>query len=419
MASSCSPDNIPVNCGPPSSRTGARVPEKARGGAERLSLPSFPPPAAAYVHIPFCASRCSYCDFNTYADILPLAPDYAAAVCAQIRACAGQGGGPLITVYFGGGTPSLLPADLLTAILRELRQTFALAADAEVSFEANPESAEPAKLRALRETGFNRISLGMQSLEDGELLALGRIHNSAQALHAVADARDAGFANLSLDLMFGLPGQTPESLQRTLARALEVSPEHISAYCLSIEPGTPFARLAAGGHLVLPAEDTQADMFALVHRTLTDAGYEHYEISNFAWPGMRCRHNEVYWRNQSYYGFGAGAVAYVGGERVKWQPSPALYIQETLSGGGPSAVERERLSAPELLGETVMLALRTADGLDLAAASQRFGADLRHLYASQIRRFASAGLLEVRNGCLRLTPEGVPVANEVLGEFLL
>ncbi len=375
-------------------------------------------PTSTYIHIPFCAAKCGYCDFNSYAGLMPLAGRYVDALCRQIASADTELRQPLKTVFFGGGTPSILQARHLDQILTVICDTFGLAPDAEVTLEANPESATLEKLQKTREAGFNRISVGAQSFDDNMLHRIGRIHTHQKFLTALRNARRAGYGNVSFDLMFALPGQTLQDVYDTVMRAIDLDPEHISAYCLTVEEGTDFHRLFSAGALDVPGEELQAQMFLTIREALLQAGFEHYEISNYARPGRRCRHNEVYWRNEPYWGFGTGAVGYVNGRRMKWETNPARYIEQMESLGAAGEVEAEALESEELLGETAMLALRTSDGLNLTRASERFGIDAASLYAPEIRRFTAAGVLERANDTVRLTPDGLLLANEVIAEFL-
>lgn len=374
--------------------------------------------SAAYVHIPFCASKCPYCDFNSYAGISHLAARYVDALCRQIEESPPSCDGPLQTVFFGGGTPSLLPAESLVRILGALRSRFGLAENAEVTLEANPESAGPEKLVRLRQGGFNRLSMGAQDFDDDLLRVLGRAHDHHRFLQAFQDARAAGFDNISFDLMFALPGQTLDGLRRTLEAAIMLHPEHISAYCLTIEEGTAFHRMRQAGRLDLPGEEEQAEMFLLTRSLLEDAGYEHYEISNYALPGHRCRHNEVYWRNEPYRGFGPGAVEFVEGRRVMWERDPAEFIRQVEENGRAREVFSETLDAERAAGESMMLALRTADGADLEEISHRFGLDAEHLFRREIERYRASGLLEQGGSRIRLTRSGQLLADEVAAAFL-
>jgi|YNPBryantNP2012_1023418.scaffolds.fasta_scaffold03241_4 oxygen-independent coproporphyrinogen-3 oxidase len=373
---------------------------------------------SAYIHIPFCRSKCPYCDFNSHAGISHLASRYVDALCRQIEESPDAETDALRTVFFGGGTPSLLPAEQLARILETLRNRFGLADGAEVTLEANPESAGAENLEALRRAGFNRLSLGAQDFDDGALRTLGRAHDHRTFLRAFHSARAAGFENISFDLMFALPDQTLEKLARTLEAAAGLRPEHISAYCLTIEEGTEFHRMREAGTLDLPDEETQAQMFLLTRSVLEGAGYEHYEISNYALPGRRCRHNEVYWRNGPYRGFGAGAVEFTGGRRVMWEKDPVAFIRQVEETGRAREASAETLPPERAAGETVMLALRTADGVCLQEISSRFGLDAHRLFRKEIERFSRAGLLEEIDGRIRLTRSGQLLADEVASAFL-
>jgi len=278
-----------------------------------------------YLHIPFCERRCHYCDFNTYEGMTALAQPYCEALAADIRRSA-EGGlraieGGLASVYFGGGTPSLLEPGLLLGLLDQARASFGLAAGAEVTVEVNPGTAGLAALRRLRQGGFNRVSFGFQAGQDQHLEALGRIHTVAQSDQAWAHAREAGFDNMSLDLMFGLSGQTMDQWLASLGWGLSRRPEHVSFYGLTIEPGTRFHHRRSQGALPLPDDELQARMYEVGVQALADAGLEQYEISNFARDGRAAVHNRLYWRNVDTMGLGAGAWSFVGGERSSPRPT--------------------------------------------------------------------------------------------------
>ncbi|HZP83671.1 MAG TPA: radical SAM family heme chaperone HemW [Chthonomonadaceae bacterium] len=379
---------------------------------------------AIYVHIPFCAKHCAYCDFNTYVEKAQsaLVPQTVDALCRDIArtAQALAEDEPQITVptvFFGGGTPTFLSGEQLARILGTVRDNFAVAPDAEITSEANPGSSDAEKFAAMRAAGFNRLSVGVQAFDDTLLAALDRFHTAGEAERALNAARAAGFANLSLDLMFGLPKQTPELWHATLERALALQTEHLSLYALTLEPGTRFERLHKGGKLPLPDEDTELAMYETSIARLTTAGYEHYEVSNFARPGFRSRHNQVYWRNEEYLGFGPGAVSYWKGRRWKRERLPARYVQK-VNAGSDLAVESECLDADGALGETMMLGLRLRDGLPLQRVRDRFGVEPLDRFAPEIARLAARGLLVLENDTLRLTHAGLLLANDVLSAFL-
>lgn len=377
-------------------------------------------PLAIYIHIPFCAKHCAYCDFNVYVEKTQstLVPQTVEAICQDIvRSAREDGGRPISTIFFGGGTPTFLSGAQLTCILETIRDHFAVDPDAEISSEANPGSSDAEKFAAMRAAGFNRLSVGVQAFDDALLVALDRFHTAGEAERALRAARDAGFTNLNLDLMFGLPHQTPALWKATLERALALGTEHLSLYALTLEAGTRFERLYAGGKLELPDEDTELAMYERSIAILTVAGYEHYEVSNFARPGFRSRHNQVYWRNEEYLGIGPGAVSYLEGRRWKRERLPARYIQK-MHASADLAVESECLDQEGALGETMMLGLRLRDGLPLARVRERFGIDPLVHFAAQIRRLQEREVLVLENDTLRLTYTGLLIANDVLNEFL-
>lgn len=374
-----------------------------------------------YLHIPFCERRCHYCDFNTYEGMTDLAQDYCAALAQDLRASAAGGPGPvaggLRSVYFGGGTPSLLEPDLLLGLLEQARASFGLAQDAEVTVEVNPGTAQTAALERLRLGGVNRISFGFQAAQDRHLQALGRIHSAAQSDEAWHQARAAGFDNISLDLMFGLSGQTMEEWCQSLDWALERAPEHVSFYGLTIEPGTRFHHWRGQGHLPLPDDDLQADMYEAGVAAMDRAGLAQYEISNFARPGRKAMHNQMYWRNVNTLGLGAGAWSFVDGERSGRIKQPQAYIQALAQGRDPR-VERERLQGREARAEEATLALRLNEGLDLAAWQQRHGRGFDEEFGPDLDQPWRAGYLQRREGRLSLTRQGRLLSNQVFISLL-
>lgn len=378
--------------------------------------------ASLYVHAPFCRAKCRYCAFFS-APTGSAGPDLAAlsryvtALLAEMDRHAetfGRVAAP--TLFFGGGTPSLLGAEVLARIFAALRQRFDLDADAEATLEANPDSAAPELLRAARQLGVNRLSLGVQSLDDAALKALGRVHTAAQAREAFHAARDAGFANIGLDLIFGLPGQSVEAWLTTLRQALALGPEHLSCYGLTIEPGTPLA-LDAAALAALPDEDQQAEMFLRGSALLAEAGYEHYEISNFAKPGRRCGHNMACWQGRDVLGFGPAAVSTMSrrGAPVRWaNPASLAAWEELVLTGRAGLAGREELTPDIRAREGLMLGLRTADGLDMAAHAVASGQDLRSTHADLLDQLKRAGLALLEQDRLRLTCAGMLVSNSVI-----
>jgi len=321
---------------------------RREGDAERAGGPPRTSPLSLYVHIPFCVAKCGYCDFNSYAleGLLETgragadwAPRYADALLREMEArcrALGLGGRGVETLFFGGGTPSLFPPEETARVLDALKRRFDLSPEAEVTLEANPGAADAARFAALREAGVSRLSIGVQTFDDLALRRLDRAHTGEEARAAFRAAREAGFGNVSLDLMFGIPFQTLADAASDLEAALALGPEHISAYELTIEPGTAFHALHARGRLAgLPDEEAALAMWELRDRLLSRAGYERYEISNFARPGFRCRHNLNYWRRGEYLGLGAGAHSFIGGRRLWNHARPDVY--EEKAGGRPRA----------------------------------------------------------------------------------
>jgi oxygen-independent coproporphyrinogen-3 oxidase len=370
-----------------------------------------------YVHIPFCARRCGYCDFNTYAWRGSIVRETLEAICCHIESLDSEEF-VVPTIFFGGGTPSFPDPELVIRILNTIRSRFRVLPDAEVSIEANPGTGDRSRFTALRQAGFNRLSMGVQAFDDHLLKVLGRTHSASEAIRSYEAARAAGFENINLDLMFALPDQTVRQWQYTLRTAVSLQPEHLSCYALTIEPHTPFYTMYLRGQLSLPDEETDLRMYQYTIRALIRAGYEHYEISNFARPGYRCRHNMVYWRNEEYLGFGPGAVSYRNGVRWKCLSNPHRYVQ-AVRGGLSLVEEEERLEAGASLGETIMLMLRLRDGVDVKAVEDRYGVNLEQRYARQLHRLQQQRLLEVTPDRWRITPKGLPIANTICAEFLV
>jgi oxygen-independent coproporphyrinogen-3 oxidase len=369
-----------------------------------------------YVHIPFCVKRCAYCDFNTYAWRGSIVRHTLEAIRTHIESADAEGI-VVPTIFFGGGTPSFPQPEWIIGILEAIRRRFRVLPDAEISLEANPGSADRSRFAILRQAGFNRLSMGVQAFDDHLLQVLGRVHSSAEAIRSYEAARAAGFENINLDLMFALPGQTISQWKHTLRRAVSLQPEHLSCYALTIEPHTPFYTMHQQGLLQLPDEEEDLRMYQYAIRVLPRAGYEHYEISNFARPGYRCQHNMVYWRNEQYLGFGPGAVSYRHGVRWKCLSNPRRYVQ-AVSEGLSLVEEEERLDADASLGETIMLMLRLREGVDVKAVEQRYGVNLSQRYAPQLHRLQRLRLLEVTSHYWRITPKGLPIANTICAEFL-
>lgn len=368
-----------------------------------------------YLHIPFCRCKCLYCSFNSYPGLDELHHRYWRALIEEIRVCPAKR--PLTTLFIGGGTPTVFDVEYLQGLYTTCEQHFGFVEGAEVGFEANPESVDYETLRRLRESGFNRISIGVQSFDDNELKTLGRIHDVATAEKAVTDARKAGFDNLSLDLMYGLPGQTCESWRQTLQRAMALGPDHVSAYQLSIEAGTAFKTLVDRGDLTLPAEDLQLDMDEITIQSTEQDGFQHYEISNFAKPGHECRHNLNYWYNEEYLACGAGAVSYLDGVRERRVDDPRRYC-EAVEQGESVIVEREKLSDLASFKETVVMGLRLVEGISAERLKDRYGMSLEEVYGETLEFLITKGLVNYNGNRLVLTAVGSRIANLVMSELV-
>lgn len=371
---------------------------------------------ALYLHLPFCRAKCSYCDFNSYAGQDALYADYASALAREIEQA---GPAALDTVYLGGGTPSVLPFPLIARILAAVNRSFVVQPEAEITMEANPGTVDRAFLSQLRGLGINRLSLGVQSLDAEELRLLGRIHSAQDALDAFRSARQAGFDNINLDLIFGLPGQRPATWQSNLEHALALEPDHLSLYALSVESGTPLARAIGSGALAAPDPDRAADLYEAARERLESDGFAHYEISNWARDGQyACRHNLTYWRNQPYLGLGAGAHSWAGGWRRSNVALPQEYVERMQTGRSPVA-SQEAISLTLEMTETMMMGLRLVqEGVSFERFRQRFGLSLRHRYGDPLADLRAWDLIEMDEERVRLTRRGQLLGNQVFLRFL-
>ncbi len=379
--------------------------------------------ASLYLHIPFCHTRCYYCDFNTYAGMLPVREPYVRALLTEIELAgkmaqlADNTPRRSRTIFFGGGTPSLLSVQQMQRLLQACSTAFAVDADAEITLEANPGTLTQEQLVGLRAAGFNRLSMGAQSFDAGLLKALGRIHTPDEITQAVTYARAAGFTSINLDFMFGLPQQTMQQWQETLQQALELRPEHFSLYSLIIEEGTPFYDWTHEGRITPGDEDLCADMYEYADDLLQQAGYINYEISNWALPGHHSRHNLTYWQNLPYIGMGAGAYSYFGNRRFSNERDPLTYNKILKTGRIPE-VESEPVEREQEMSETAFLALRTALGLHLPTFEQRFSLPFAQFVGDRLRIVEEAGLLEHGGDWLRLSKRGRLLGNEVFFRLL-
>ncbi len=408
--------------------------------------PGTPPDAVAlYLHVPFCQTKCHYCDFNSYRGLSSLIAPFVEALGREIRLWGEAAGHPPVsTVFFGGGTPSLLSGAQIRQLLNDCRRAFALAPDAEVSLEANPGTVDTQHLATYREAGVNRLSFGVQSLHDDELTWLGRRHSAEEARRAYRLGRAAGFDNINLDFILGLPGQPLARWRATLEGALELAPEHLSCYALTVEEETPLGKAVGLGRVSVPDSDAQADMYLLAEELLAKADYEHYELSNWARAGRRCRHNLVYWRNGPYLGLGPGAHSHYRGWRFAVLKSPRQYLERLSSAVilseaknpllvrekgrppvswdprsvSPLLSEAEPISAARELSETIIMGLRLSEGVSRAAFRRRAGRDIAEAYGLQIKELEGLGLVELTPDALRLTPRGRLLGNEAFVRFL-
>lgn len=404
----------------------------ARFALENKILRAVDAPHSVYIHVPFCHHRCAYCDFNIYANQAALHEAYVQAVAEEIAATASRVGRARVpTIYFGGGTPSLLPAELIGGLLTAMRTFFEVDDAAEITLEANPATLDASSkmqnagdrvyFERLRTLGVNRLSLGVQSSHDDELHLLRRGHTFDDAVATYQAAREAGFENINLDLIYGLPDQSLARWRTTLQRVIDLKPEHISAYSLQVEDGTALFNWVRDGKVPEPQDEVVAEMYEVSQAMLAEAGFEHYEISNWARKGQsdyRSRHNLVYWRNEPYFGFGCGAHSSHAGQRYWNVLKPRDYIA-AIETRGEAVAERETIERSLEIGETMMLGLRLIDeGIDRARFADRVGVELTDVYGSVIARLVNQGLIENWPERIRLTARGRLLGNRVFAEFL-
>ncbi len=378
-----------------------------------------------YIHIPFCASKCSYCDFLSFPAKPPRQADYVQQLCAEIRASAGLAAEyEVSTVFIGGGTPSLLDPQHITRILSTLYGAYRVRKDAEITIEVNPASTLRYKFRSYLDAGINRLSIGLQSANNAELRTLGRIHIFEDFLKCYQSARMEGFRNINIDLINDIPGQTSASWRKTLRNVLMLKPEHISIYNLIIEEGTPFYKLCSSGRLQLPDEDTAVENDVITRELTTHYGYERYEVSNYAKPGFACRHNYGYWSDVPYLGFGLGAASCL--NHTRWSNLRALqsYLELNMDAeaavGFPTLHEGvTALSRTAQMEEFMFLGLRRVAGISEVEFTSRFSVDIRSVFGPQLDRYCAAGFL-LHEGChYRFSPRGMEVSNSILADFLL
>ena len=383
-----------------------------------------------YLHIPFCRHRCAYCDFNTYTGLEVLIPEYGQALVNEITYLAECAGNriPVHTIYFGGGTPSLFPAQQFETVFSVLESAFYFQHELEVTIEVNPGTLSLKYLQDLRTMGFNRLSVGMQSAHPEDLSILERKHDYPDVIDAVKWARQAGFDNLSLDLIYGLPDQLVEIWDRSLTLALGLNPEHFSLYALTLEFDTPMYQWAYRGLLNTPDPDIAAEMYEVACEKLEIAGYPQYEISNWAQSPLskyQSQHNLQYWRNQPYLGFGAGAHGFAGGVRTANVLSPMAYIQRNKEGRvrefprTPATIDAQVIDQETEMSETMMMGLRlTREGVSERRFQARFECSITDVFGAEVEKLIALGLLEWTGDILRLTPRGRLVGNQVFVEFV-
>ena len=367
-----------------------------------------------YIHIPFCIRKCDYCEFLSGPSGPEEQADYVQALLREIQAVEEGEGRSVSSIFIGGGTPSVLDERLLGDILREIRNRFKMEEDAEITIEVNPGTANIGKLQAYREMGINRLSIGLQSPEDRELKILGRIHNYGQFLETYQEARTVGFDNINIDLMSAIPDQTYEGWMKNLRTVAELEPEHISAYSLIVEEGTPFA----ARKLNLPDEDTEYNMYEATAQILKEYGFEQYEISNYARKGRKCRHNVGYWTRQDYLGFGLGASSLYGKERFANTADMKKYLENSKN---PEKIREKEpsLTREDEMAEFMFLGLRMTKGISKADFQRCFGCTIESVYGEVLEKYESMELLLEKDGRIFLSREGIHVSNSIMAEFLL
>ena len=371
-------------------------------------------PLELYVHIPFCVRKCQYCDFLSDPSDEETKDRYIEALLKEIRAAEHTEDYEIVSVFIGGGTPSALKAEAIASIMRTLQEQFFFCEDAEVTIEANPGTVDLEKLTIYRNVGINRLSLGLQSTDAEELKLLGRIHSYEEFLKSYEWAREAGFSNINIDLMFAIPGQTGEAWRQHLYQVAELNPEHISAYSLIIEEGTPFAEQ----NLDLPDEDTEYQMYEDTAEILERYGYRQYEISNYAKQGYMCRHNAGYWQRLEYLGFGLGASSLYGGMRFSNTHQMQEYLKESRN---PDQIRQDVtvLSRNERIEEFMFLGLRMTEGISEKKFEENFDVRLMDVYGDILQKYEETGFMEHIETKWRLTRKGIHVSNHILADFLL
>ncbi|PID77089.1 MAG: hypothetical protein CSB24_03305 [Deltaproteobacteria bacterium] len=372
-------------------------------------------PKSLYIHIPFCLSKCPYCGFSSFPiSSRPIQKQYAEAITEQISRLRCN---HLETIFLGGGTPSLLSCSSLEKIMAAAMSKTCNQSEPEISIEINPGTVDDNKLKFFRNIGINRLSVGVQSFNGAELKLLERPYTAKEARAVLADACKAGFTNISIDLIYGLPGQTAATLAGTIQQTLALPISHLSIYQLTIEPGSPYEAAVKKGRLVLPSEEEIEEFDNLILELTAKAGFARYEISNYCRAGWYCRHNLTYWHNLPYYGIGAGAVSYINGIRRQNTADPGDFLAR-INSGLPAAVSSEELGLEERFRETVVMGLRLTSGICLAELEKRFGIDCINYYGKNLDRLLAAQMLTVTSGYLKLTDKGMRLANSIMAELV-
>ncbi len=372
-------------------------------------------PLSIYIHIPFCVKKCSYCDFLSFPGTEEDMERYRKAILTEIENAEENGlQYEVQTVYIGGGTPSRVSPCLIENIMDSLRKKYSFAENAEISMEMNPGTLQEGALKIYKNAGINRLSIGCQSLDDEELKLLGRIHTAEDFIRTFHDVREAGFTNINVDLMSSIPGQGTDKFRRSLEKVIALGPEHISAYSLIVEPGTPFYSKYERGELDLPDEETVTETDRMARSVLMEKGYLRYEISNFAKEGYECRHNLVYWNHGDYRGFGPGAASLIGKHRFTVTRSYRSYLKNP----GKEMEEDFELSGREAMEEFMFLGLRTCSGVSEEAFKKAFNRDIKEIFGDVIRKQQKEGLLVYKNGRYLYTENAMDVSNILMSEFL-
>lgn len=379
---------------------------------------------AVYIHVPFCVRKCGYCDFYSLAGNQKLIPDYIAALKNEIRAAASLGkpskGQLLRSIYFGGGTPNLLPSEKIGEVIELIDDHIGLAEDCEITLEANPETLDQYKINHLADFGINRLSVGLQAVQNNLLKSIGRMHTAEDFKNAVLFASEAGIDNISADLMLGLPGQSIEDLDESISYVLSLPIKHVSCYSLIIEPDTPFFDMYSNNTELLPDDEMERKMYHHMIKRLAAAGMPLYEISNAAVPGYESRHNLVYWHAREYYGFGPSAHSYLAGVRRGNPGDIHKYINTWKIENQPfaGAIELERVDETSMQREMLMLGLRLLDGVSFAQFRERFGTDMKQIFNCQLQMLEQKDLIYIDEKSVRLSEKGLDFANQVFMEFV-